>query len=293
MLLFLSCKTFLFGQSTDLLFSSDPGADDLTDPYAQYQITLIEGEKKAMVGTYEFAIGSGTTKYYMQIYDLSQIALDQIYSGVNSMNDKDLGAFSPNSYSPRFRGLTFTTAITDYESLWGENVLAMMNSAFLEDADVIPLGKYNHTTSFPVKVNGNLVTGGSSLFGPGSVNCPGNFCGTLRALVWNNGTSSADIVDYNHTSGSPLSSWENAIVSYIFEAISPLDETIDVVREEIRLIGEYRTRLITDVVTGKVDVRGVAFEMSEEFDESDLPEIDEDELFEEDEALEEMLDGED
>lgn len=84
---------------------------------------------------------------------------------------------------------------------------------------------------------------------------------------------------------------QNAIVSYIFDAIAPLEETIDVIREEIGLIGEYRTRLIADVVTGKVDVRGLAFEMPEAFDESDLLDVDEDELLEED-ALEEMSDGE-
>lgn len=46
-----------------------------------------------------------------------------------------------------------------------------------------------------------------------------------------------------------------AIVTYLDKATADIDAAIDRARREIELLGEYRTRLIADVVTGKVDVR--------------------------------------
>ena len=46
-----------------------------------------------------------------------------------------------------------------------------------------------------------------------------------------------------------------AIVAYLDKATADIDTAIDRARREIELLGEYRTRLIADVVTGKVDVR--------------------------------------
>jgi type I restriction enzyme S subunit len=39
---------------------------------------------------------------------------------------------------------------------------------------------------------------------------------------------------------------------------------------EIRLLREYRTRLIADVVTGKLDVRKVAVQLPEEIEDQEL-----------------------
>lgn len=49
-----------------------------------------------------------------------------------------------------------------------------------------------------------------------------------------------------------------AIVTYLDKATADIDAAIDRARREIELLGEYRTRLIADVVTGKLDVREVA-----------------------------------
>ncbi|RCF48235.1 restriction endonuclease subunit S [Aeromonas veronii] len=49
---------------------------------------------------------------------------------------------------------------------------------------------------------------------------------------------------------------QQAIVEHIKTESTPLDEAIARTEEEIRLIREYRERLIADVVTGQVDVRG-------------------------------------
>ena len=52
---------------------------------------------------------------------------------------------------------------------------------------------------------------------------------------------------------------------------------------------EYRTCLITDVVTGKLDVRAVAAQLPDEIDEPDaIDEIPIDDLVEEDDDLSEL-----
>ncbi len=54
-----------------------------------------------------------------------------------------------------------------------------------------------------------------------------------------------------------------AIIAYLNKATANIDADIDRARREIELLGEYRTRLIADVVTGKVDVREATAELSE------------------------------
>jgi type I restriction enzyme S subunit len=49
---------------------------------------------------------------------------------------------------------------------------------------------------------------------------------------------------------------QQAIVAHIKAESAPLDEAITRTEDEIKLIREYRDRLIADVVTGQVDVRG-------------------------------------
>ena len=58
---------------------------------------------------------------------------------------------------------------------------------------------------------------------------------------------------------------QRAIARYLDQATASIDASIGRARHEIELLGEYRTRLIADVVTGKLDVREVA---------ADLPEVD-------------------
>ena len=51
---------------------------------------------------------------------------------------------------------------------------------------------------------------------------------------------------------------QDKIVEVINDETTPLGESIGTCRREIELIREYRTRLIADVVTGKLDVRAAA-----------------------------------
>ena len=50
---------------------------------------------------------------------------------------------------------------------------------------------------------------------------------------------------------------QTAIVEYLDKATADIDTAIDRARRQIELLREYRTRLIADVVTGKLDVRDV------------------------------------
>ena len=56
---------------------------------------------------------------------------------------------------------------------------------------------------------------------------------------------------------------QRAIARYIDQATASIDFAIDRARHEIELLREYRTRLIADVVTGKLDVREVAANLPE------------------------------
>ena len=62
---------------------------------------------------------------------------------------------------------------------------------------------------------------------------------------------------------------QTAIVEYIDKATANIDSAINRARRQIELLREYRTRLIADVVTGKLDVREAAAQPGEQADEED------------------------
>ncbi|MBB5348583.1 restriction endonuclease subunit S [Desulfoprunum benzoelyticum] len=76
----------------------------------------------------------------------------------------------------------------------------------------------------------------------------------------------------NYPIGLPPIDEQLEILEHIQEKSAEIDQAISRAQREIELMREYRTRLISDVVTGHVDVRGI-----------EVPEIAEDELL----ALEE------
>jgi restriction endonuclease S subunit len=61
----------------------------------------------------------------------------------------------------------------------------------------------------------------------------------------------------NYPIGLPSIDEQREILGYIREKSAEIDQTISRAEREIELMREYRTRLISDVVTGKGDVRGV------------------------------------
>jgi len=87
----------------------------------------------------------------------------------------------------------------------------------------------------------------------------------------------------------PILEEQNQLLAWINEKISPIIQQINKFKNEISLLQEYRTRLIADVVTGKLDMRAAAVELPEELDEEEKIDV---EAFEpeEDDELEEALD---
>ena len=64
----------------------------------------------------------------------------------------------------------------------------------------------------------------------------------------------------------PPTEEQSSIVRYLDKATADIGTAISHTRRQIELLQEYRTRLIADVVTGKLDVRGVAANLSDEVD---------------------------
>lgn len=78
---------------------------------------------------------------------------------------------------------------------------------------------------------------------------------------------------------------QDIIVAQLDLECSPLSTAISRLEREIELLREYRTRLIADVVTGKLDVREAAAQLPEVLDDPalpDEPDLEEDALDEED-----------
>ena len=67
----------------------------------------------------------------------------------------------------------------------------------------------------------------------------------------------------------PPPSEQAAIVEHLNKATAHIDSAIAHARRQIELLQEYRTRLIADVVTGKLDVREAAADLPDENDEAE------------------------
>ncbi|MFZ3136964.1 MAG: restriction endonuclease subunit S [Thermodesulfovibrionales bacterium] len=83
---------------------------------------------------------------------------------------------------------------------------------------------------------------------------------------------------------------QSVIAVHIEKEIKPFTDSIARTEREIALMQEYRTRLIADVVTGKLDVREAAKKLPDEAAESDI--IDEDEISAVDEEITNCMNGE-
>ena len=71
----------------------------------------------------------------------------------------------------------------------------------------------------------------------------------------------------NHTVRLPPISEQTAVVEYLNHETADLDTATASANRQIDLLREYRTRLIADVVTGKLDVRSAAVRLPDEIKE--------------------------
>lgn len=95
---------------------------------------------------------------------------------------------------------------------------------------------------------------------------------------------------YNIRLAVPPIEEQNAIVAYLDDELRELNHAIEKINDEVELIREYRTRLISDVVTGKLNVREAAKKLPEieTLETADSEPSEEDELFDELEETEEI-----
>ncbi len=176
------------------------------NPLSSYQpLQTIDG-----AALYKKQLTNGN-EAYLQVIDLGKMHIDQITGEVDSMglNEgkyyKGEGAY----YSPFFKNKLFSEVADEYKKLYADNTFSMINCSFFE--------QYESSTqlSFPIKLNGVVITGGTSPYGP--IKEPKDkFYNNIRlkTLVWDN--KQAYITDYNQVNGTPLNqkAVKNAIVTY-------------------------------------------------------------------------------
>ncbi|AVH64797.1 hypothetical protein CDG77_09390 [Nostoc sp. 'Peltigera membranacea cyanobiont' 213] len=148
---------------------------------------------------------------YLQVINLGKMHIDQIIGEVDNMglNEGKYYQGEGKYYSPFFQRKLFSKVVNEYKELYANNVFSMINCSFFE--------QYKSSTqlSFPIKLNGVVISGGTSPYGPIKEPKDKYYSNIrLKALVWDN--KQAYITDYNQVSGAPLNqnAVKNAIVTY-------------------------------------------------------------------------------
>ncbi|MEA5551586.1 hypothetical protein VB713_11445 [Anabaena cylindrica UHCC 0172] len=180
-------------------------AEAFTPPNTYHPLDVIEG-----AGLYKTSLSNGN-QAYLQIIDLRKIQIDQIIGEIDDMGIQQGKYYQNNAdnYSPYFQNKLFSNVWQEYNLLHGEQVFSLINCAFFEEY------KSSTQLAFPVKLNGQVITAGSSPYGPFMKAANDYYKNIkLKALVWNN--KNAYITDYEPKSGYPLNQQnvKNAIVTY-------------------------------------------------------------------------------
>ncbi len=176
------------------------------NPTSSYQpLAVIDG-----AGLYEKKLDNDNSAY-LQVINLQKMQIDQLIGEVDDMGWHGGKYYKGEAgyYSPFFKTKPFEEVTEEYQKLHGEGFFSLINCAFFEEH------KPSTQLSFPIKVNGKVLTGGSSPYGP--IAQPKNpFYSTIRlkALIWDD--KEGYITDYDPVTGAPLNKPDvkNAIVSY-------------------------------------------------------------------------------
>jgi hypothetical protein len=159
-------------------------------------------------------INDSNCDIFLQIIDIQQVRIEQLASSPHSGKQPE-GLYWENkelSHSPFFKMYAYQNAIKQAQKKFDKKLWGIMNAAFFE--------QYGDSTqiAFPLKINGKIVTSGSSPYGPQKHPKKEYYkTTTLKALVWND--KMITIKDYNTKSGEPLtdSDVKNALVSYDYK----------------------------------------------------------------------------
>jgi type I restriction enzyme S subunit len=113
---------------------------------------------------------------------------------------------------------------------------------------------------------------------------------TVRSIKQTTGIQNLDLHSYlNELIPSPPLLEQNEIYRFLENKINKIDTIQDDYSLEISLLKEYRTRMIADVVTGKLDVRAAAALIPAELEEEPVEEEENEELI--DEEVQEELES--
>lgn len=150
---------------------------------------------------------------YLQTIDLHKMQIDQLVGEIDGEGSQGLYYPAKNDESsPFFKRLTPAAVSDFYQRQYPSGIFSIINASFFEDY------KSSTRLSFPIKVNGVLITTGSSPYGPTQEPAdPYYRTIQLKALTWDN--EKAIISSYDSATGYPLSnpSVQNGIVSYGYQ----------------------------------------------------------------------------
>jgi hypothetical protein len=176
------------------------------NPLSSYQpLQIIDG-----AALYKKELANGN-EAYLQVINLGKMHIDQIISEVDNMGVSEGKYYKGEGeyYSPYFPRKLFSEVADEYNKFYKNNAFSIINCSFFE--------QYQSSTqlSFPIKLNGVVISGGTSPYGPIKQPKDKYYSNIhLKALVWNN--KQAYITDYDQVSGAPLNqnAVKNAIVTY-------------------------------------------------------------------------------
>lgn len=174
-------------------------------PSSYQPIDVIDG-----AGLYKQYLADGN-EAYLQVIDLGKMEIDQLVGEVEGMGIGEGKYYKGEGKydSPFFKMKLFSEVSDEYKKLYTDSVFTIINCSFFEQY------QSSSQLSFPIKLNGRVITGGSSPYGP-IAQPKDKFYRNIRlkALVWDD--DAGYITDYNPATGAPLSdrSVKNAIVSY-------------------------------------------------------------------------------
>ena len=174
-------------------------------PSSYQPIDVVDG-----AGLYRQTLADGN-EAYLQVIDLGKMQIDQLVGEVEGMGRGEGNYYQGEGKydSPFFKMKVFSQVSDEYQKLYGDSVFTMINCSFFEQY------QSSSQLSFPIKLNGKVITGGSSPYGP-IAQPKDKFYHNIRlkALVWDE--KEGYITDYNPATGEPLSdkTVKNAIVTY-------------------------------------------------------------------------------
>jgi hypothetical protein len=180
-------------------------AQAFTPPSSYQPLEVIDG-----AALYKQQLTDGN-EAYLQVIDLHKMQIDQLVGEIDTMGLGQGKYYQGEGgyYSPFFKMKLFEEVTGEYKELYDDAVFSLINCSFFE--------QYKSSTqlSFPIKLNGEVITAGNSPYGPVSQPADKFYSNIrLKALVWDD--AGAYITDYDRATGAPLneSRVKNAIVSY-------------------------------------------------------------------------------